>query len=55
MPQPHNFDPTHTPIGKLRRQDLLRQYVNQQRYGVLITLIAFSFVFAVSLWGEVLR
>jgi len=55
MPQPNNFDPTDASVGKWRGQNLLRQYVDQQRYGELITLIAFGFVFAVSLWGEVLR
>jgi len=55
MPQPHNFHPTDAPTKKRRVQNLLRQYVDQQRYGALITLIAFSFVFAVSMWGEVLR
>jgi len=42
-------------MGKWRGQNLLRQFVDQQNYGALITLIAFSFVFAVSFWGEVLR
>jgi hypothetical protein len=55
MPQPHNFDPTNAPLGKRRGQNLLREYADQQTYGVLIALIALSFIFAVSWWGEVLR
>jgi len=49
MPAQQNFD------GKWRGQKLFRQYVEQQRYGALIILVALGFVFAVSLWGEVLR
>jgi hypothetical protein len=40
MPQPHNFDPNID---------------DRNTTGVMIALITFTFIFAVSLWDEFLR